>query len=329
MKQTTPELGTNAAETSDRLKRRRMRNRVVPLREKVAMSFEFFPARDEAAARRMGHTVDVLTALGPRFLSVTYGALGAQRDKSIAAVSAIMSRSTAPVAAHLTCVGATVADIDAALDAFLSLGVTRFVALRGDLPKGTDCTVLERSGYRRADQLVAAIRRRGDFDISVATYPEKHPESRDLRQDIDALLAKQDAGATRAITQFFFDTDRFLRFRDDAVRAGVRIPIVPGVLPVHHFANTCRFAGGCGAVVPEWMHQLFNGLDDAPEVREMVATTVATEQCARLIEHGVDHLHFYTLNRSELTAAICRILGLGDGGQRAGGAAGEQGIRSA
>lgn len=312
MTMTSP-FGINLRETLDRLHRRRESSRVVSIRERIVMSFEFFPPKDDEGARRLEDTIDRLAALGPEFFSMTYGAGGSSRDRSLAAVTGMLERGQVPVAAHLTCVGSSAAEIDEAIDAFAARGVRHFVALRGDLPAGADHQLLDGGAYRRADQLVAAIRCRGDFEISVATYPEKHPESRDLDQDIDALKAKQDAGATRAITQFFFDSDNFLRFRDLAVRAGIRIPIVPGILPIVSFAGTRRFADTCGAVIPHWMHELFSTLDDAPEVRDMVATTVATEQCARLIEHGVEHFHFYTLNRPELTSAICHILGLGRG----------------
>lgn len=311
MKEMTGPFRINLQETFERLRRRRRHSSVVSIREKVATSFEFFPPKDEAAGRRLDHTLDALERFEPSFVSVTYGAGGSARNRSARVVSHIASRFPRPVAAHLTCASESRLEVDEALDGFIAAGVRQFVALRGDLPTGADREAVERGGYRRSCELVAAIRRRGDYDVSVGTYPEKHPESTDLRQDIDALLAKQDAGATRAITQFFFDTDCFLRFRDQAVAAGVRIPIVPGVLPIHNFGGTRRFADGCGAVIPAWMDELFSGLDEAPEVRDMVATTVATEQCARLIEHGVEHLHFYTLNRYELTTAICDILGLG------------------
>ncbi len=311
MKEMTGPFRINLQETFERLRRRRRHSPIVSIRENVAMSFEFFPPKDEAAERRLDRTLDALGRLEPAFVSVTYGAGGSARDRSARVVSHVASRFARPVAAHLTCASASRDEVDAALDGFIEAGVRRFVALRGDLPAGAERAAIERGGYRRSHELVAAIRRRGDFEVNVGTYPEKHPDSVDIRQDIDALLAKQDAGATRAITQFFFDTDCFLRFRDQAVAAGVRIPIVPGVLPIHNFGGTRRFADGCGAVIPAWMDELFAGLDEAPEVRDMVATTVATEQCARLIEHGVEHIHFYTLNRFELTTAICDILGLG------------------
>ncbi len=311
MKSDSGPFASNSRETVERLRRRRQRSPLVPIREQVGMSFEFFPPKDEAAGHRMDRTLAALERFEPDFVSVTYGALGSNQQRSVGTVRRIAASYSRPVAAHLTCMGSSAAEIEAAIDTFLDCGVRRFVALRGDLPAGGDESVLKASSYHRAQQLVAAIRRRGDYDISVGTYPEKHPQSADLAQDIDALLAKQDAGADRAITQFFFDTDHYLRFRDRAVAAGVRIPIVPGILPITNYAATRRFADGCGTVTPVWMDQLFDGLDEAPEVRDMVATTVATEQCARLIEHGVDHLHFYTLNRFELTSAICDILGLG------------------
>ncbi len=311
MKEMTGSFRLNLQETFERLRRRRERSPVVSIRERVAMSFEFFPPRDEAAAHRLDRTLQALARLEPDFVSMTYGAGGSSRERSTRAVARVAKLFPRPVAAHLTCIGSSRAEIDSALDEFVDLGVRRFVALRGDLPAGADRGLLDRGDCRHSYELVSAIRRRGDFEINVGAYPEKHPESADIRQDIDALLAKQDAGANRAITQFFFDTDKFLRFRDQAVAAGVRMPIVPGVLPIHNFDGTRRFASTCGAGIPSWMLELFEGLDDAPEVRDMVATTVATEQCARLIEHGVEHLHFYTLNRSELTTAICDILGLG------------------
>jgi methylenetetrahydrofolate reductase (NADPH) len=311
MKETTTRLSANIQETSDRLKRRRDHSRVVSIREKVGMSFEFFPPRDEAGMRRLHKTAARLSLLGPEFFSVTYGAGGSDRGRSTRAVAELIARPHGVVAAHLTCIGSTIEETEAAIDRFIAMGVRQFVALRGDVPRDAGSDSLPRGDLKQAHQLVSLIRRRGDFDVSVATYPEKHPESRNIGQDIDALKAKQDAGAGRAISQFFYDTDRFLKFRDEAIRAGVRIPIVPGVLPVHSFERVHAFAQKCGAVIPQWMKQLFEGLDDVPEVREMVATTVATEQCARLIENGVEHIHFYTLNRADLTGSICNILGLG------------------
>ncbi|GJL80954.1 MAG: methylenetetrahydrofolate reductase [marine bacterium B5-7] len=309
--ESTHSVRTNARETTERLARRRLNSTIRSIRERVTFSFEFFPPGNEAGERRLAKTYDVLTALSPDFTSITYGAGGSNREKSLHTVSALKARSKCEVAAHLTCIGSSRADIDAAIDGFIEIGIDHFVALRGDIPRDAGPDTLISSAFTRADQLVEVIRRRGDFNISVATYPEKHPESANLAQDITALKAKQDAGANRAITQFFFDTDKFLRFRDAAVTAGIRIPIIPGILPVHNYAGTARFAAGCGANIPSWVHELFNGLDDSPEVRAMVATTVATEQCARLIEHGTEHLHFYTLNQHDLASGICQILGLG------------------
>ncbi len=314
-------LGDSIGETIDRLQRRRSSLGIVPLRRQVGVSFEVVPTEERAATERLEAALGELLPLGPEFVSVTYGAGGAGREKTVDTLRAIGERGETPLAAHLTCVGASRGQIDDMLDRYEALGISHIVALRGDPPR--DAVGRAPAGdYRYASDLVAAIKRRGGFAVSVAAYVERHPESNSLEQDIDALKAKQDAGADQAITQFFFDSERFLRFRDRAVAAGITIPLIPGILPVHSFAGLKRFAAGCGATIPDWMEELFQGLDEAPEIRAMVASTVATEMCAQLVEHGVQRFHFYTLNRSELTRAVCRMLGVRESASAGDGAAG-------
>ncbi|MEM7095363.1 MAG: methylenetetrahydrofolate reductase [NAD(P)H] [Actinomycetota bacterium] len=281
------------------------------LRTDLSISFEFFPPNDWAAEARLAQCVDQLVPLQPEFVSVTYGAGGTTQDRTHRTIERIAETADVPVAGHLTCVGATRAEVDRVVDDYLAAGVHHIVALRGDPPAGeTDGTLPD--GYRSAAELVAGIRRRVDdhVEISVAAYPEVHPKAASAAADLDNLKAKFDAGADRAITQFFFDTDVFARFLDSVRKAGIFAPIVPGIMPVTNFANVCRFSERCGTVVPTWMHDLFAGLDDVPEVRQLVAATVAAEQCRRLAEFGITRFHIYTMNRPELAAAVCRILGV-------------------
>ncbi len=264
----------------------------------------------------------MLAAFAPRFSSVTYGAGGADQDKTLAAIDNLRERSPDPVAGHLTCVGKSAAQIDGVIDHYRARGVRHIVALRGDAPSdpSSDGNNGARTvGLGSASDLVSAIRSRpdgADFEISVAAYPEVHPKAASARADMDNLKRKIDAGADRAITQFAFDTEAILRFLDAADRAGITAPIVPGIMPVTNFANISRFSSRCGTRLPPWMPELFDGLDDIPEVRDMVAANVAAEQCKQLAEHGVRDFHFYTMNKPHLTAATCRILGLGAPVQR-------------
>ena len=265
-------------------------------------------------------TVERLAPLGPRFVSVTYGAGGATRDRTHATVTRIERDTGLRAAAHLTCVAATRAEVDAVARRYWDAGIRHVVALRGDPPKDTGRYRPHPDGYAFAADLVDGLKRVADFEISVAAYPEVHPEARDAAADMDNLKRKLDAGATRAITQYFFEVETYLRYLDRVRAAGIDVPVVPGILPVTNFAQVKRFSAMCGATVPAWMADLFEGLDEDPETRKLVAASIAAEQCRALQAAGVDEFHFYTLNRANLTYAIARILGLrpGSGGVRAG-----------
>ncbi|SEP24991.1 5,10-methylenetetrahydrofolate reductase (NAD(P)) [Salinihabitans flavidus] len=273
----------------------------------ISVSFELFPPKTDKGEKSLARNVDRLATAAPDYFSVTYGAGGSTRDRTARVVDMVRRRTGQPVAHHLTCVGASRKEIDAQAARLLEGGITRIVALRGDLPDGQ---TLAADGYADAAELVAGLRRVGDFDISVAAYPEVHPEAASPQADLDHLKRKIDAGANRAITQYTFDTDVILRFIDRARAGGISAPIVPGIMPVANFAGLKAFSAKCGASVPDWVARMFEGLDDAPDTRAMVATSVATEQCRRLMAEGVSEFHFYTLNRPEVTLAICRALGL-------------------
>ena len=277
------------------------------------ISFEFFPPKTPEMEERLWKVVKRLEPLGPRFVSVTYGAGGSTRERTHATVRRIRQDTGLEPAAHLTCVAATSDEIDAVAHAYWEAGVRHIVALRGDPPAGM--TSGERyaphpGGYAFAADLVAGLKRVADFEISVAAYPETHPEAVSDNHDLDNLKQKLDAGANRAITQFFFDVDVFLRFRDRAAAAGIAVPIVPGILPVTNFAQLKRMSATCGASIPAWMAAHFDGLDDDPDTRRLVATSLAAEQCRRLQANGVNEFHFYTLNRADLIVAICHMLGV-------------------
>jgi methylenetetrahydrofolate reductase (NADPH) len=280
----------------------------------VAVSFEFFPPNDDAAASSLWAAIERLAPLRPKFVSVTYGADGSTRSRTHDCVLRILRETDLVVAPHLTCVGAPREDIIAVAEDYWRNGVRHMVALRGDPAAGT----LDASrryqphpgGFAYASDLVTGIRKAASFEISVAAYPEGHPESGTVEADLDNLQRKIDAGANRAITQFFFDTDAFLRYRDRCAARGIGACIVPGILPITRFPQLLRFAERCGASVPQWLRRRFDGLDDDPETRRMIAAHVAIDQVQRLREHGVDEFHFYTLNRAELTYAICHALGL-------------------
>ncbi len=290
-----------------------------PIRPGIDVSFEFFPPATAASEAALASCVDQLEPLDPTFVSVTYGAGGSSQDRTIDTLRSLSETTQMNVAGHLTCVGATKNHVDAVVDEYRSLGVRRIVALRGDAPAGTDGSAVA-GGYATAADLVAGIRaRHGDLDIAVAAYPEVHPKAESAAADLDALKKKFDAGADRAITQFFFDTDAFLRFLEAARSAGITQQIIPGIMPITNVANVIKFSQRCGTVVPAWLPDLFDGLDDIADVRHLVAATVAAEQCRRLAEHGVTSFHFYTMNRPELSAATCRILGVrpvSDGARR-------------
>lgn len=280
-------------------------------RPPLAVSFEFFPPKSDAMEARFWESIGRLAPLRPRFVSVTYGAGGSTRERTLRMVSRIEGETGVSAAAHLTCVGASRAEVDAVVDGYRNAGVTRIVALRGDPPEGAGQPFTPHpDGYRNAAELVAGIRRRGDFDISVAAYPEKHPQSPDWQADIDNLKRKIDAGANRAITQMFFSNGDYLRFLERARRAGIVAPIVPGIQPIHSFRQIAGFAARCGATIPAWLAERFDGLEDDPETHALVAAAVAAEQVLELVDAGVTEFHFYTLNRSNLVLALARLLGI-------------------
>lgn len=274
------------------------------------VSFEFFPPKDEEGEAKLWHTVARLAPFGPAFVSVTYGAGGSTRERTSRVVKRLARESSLTPAAHLTCVGATREEIDEVARDWQAAGIRHIVALRGDAPEGADGYSAHPGGYANAAELTAGLKRIGDFEISVGAYPEVHPDSANRVADLDNLKRKIDAGATRAITQYFFEADTFLRFRDLCDRAGITVPIVPGILPVTNFKTVVRFSKACGAAVPGWMAALFDGLDEDPETRQLVAAGIASELCLKLMDQGVSDFHFYTLNRPQLTGAICRRLGL-------------------
>lgn len=275
-----------------------------------SVSFEFFPPGSEAMEATLWQSIERLKDLLPRFVSVTYGADGSTRARTHAAVARIIKETELTPAPHLTCIGASRGEIDDIARKYWDMGVRHLVALRGDAPKDCESYVPHPDGYAYASDLVAGLLKVADFDISVAAYPEVHPEAPDADFDLDNLKRKLDAGATRAITQFFFDAEVFLRFRERCAQAGIESAIVPGILPITRFPQLQRFAKMCGASVPEWLHERFAGLDDDPETRQMIAASVAIEQVRRLQAEGIEDFHFYTLNRSELTYAICHALGV-------------------
>ena len=280
----------------------------------VAVSFEFFPPSDETMGQQLWEAVQRLAPLEPNFVSVTYGADGSTRSRTHECVLRILRETNLTVAPHLTCVGASRAEVLRIAQDYWQQGVRHLVALRGDAaaanlsPDGRYRP--HAAGFAYASDLVAGLTGVGNFDLSVAAYPEGHPESGGVDADLDNFQRKVDAGAGRAITQFFFDTDVFLRYRDRCAAAGIRVPLVPGILPITRFPQMLRFAERCGATVPVWLRRHVDGVADDPETRRMIAANVAIEQVQRLRLHGVDEFHFYTLNRAELTYAICHALGL-------------------
>ena len=283
-------------------------NRSSGIRPQV--SFEFFPPATEAMEKTLWESVKRLSVLEPRFVSVTYGADGSTRERTHAAVRRIISETNLTAAPHLTCIGATRGEIDDIARQYWDMGIRHIVALRGDPPKDQAQYQPHKDGYAYASDLVAGLTKVADFDISVAAYPEVHPEAPDPKFDLDNLKRKLDAGAHRAITQFFFDIELYLRFRDTCATAGIEANIVPGILPITRFPQLQRFAEMCGASVPAWLHERFEGLNDDAQTRQMIAASVAIEQVRLLQSQGVDEFHFYTLNRSELTYAICHALGV-------------------
>lgn len=275
-----------------------------------AVSFEFFPPATPELQQRLWQALERLSPLAPRFVSVTYGAGGSTRERTHDTVVAIQKRLGLRPAAHLTCVGADKGEIESAARRYWQSGIRHVVALRGDPPDGQGKFTPHPHGYVCAAELVEGLKRVADFEISVAAHPEGHPDAVSPQADLENLKRKQDAGAARGISQFFFDVDVFLRFRDAASRAGVYMPLVPGILPVTNFRQAQKFAARCGASVPASLARHFEGLDDDPETRKLVAAHIAGEQCRKLQAEGVHEFHFYTLNRAELTRAICHLLGV-------------------
>jgi methylenetetrahydrofolate reductase (NADPH) len=276
----------------------------------IQVSFEFFPPKTDAMAETLWASIQTLAPLEPRFVSVTYGAGGSTRERTHATVERILKETALTPAAHLTCVGATREEVDAVARDYWHLGVRHIVALRGDSPEPGGRYQPHPQGYRDAVELVAGLKAVAPFDISVAAYPEVHPDSSSRKFDLENLKRKVDAGADRAITQFFFSSESFFRFRDEAAAAGIDAEIVPGILPISNVATTRRFAETCGAAIPTWLDRMFEGLDDLPSARQLIAATVAAELAGQLYAGGVRHFHFYTLNRAELSYAICHLLGV-------------------
>lgn len=275
----------------------------------VAVSFEFFPPKSEKMEAQLWDAVQQLKPLDPSFVSVTYGAGGSTRERTHATVARIIAEAELPAAAHLTCVGASRAEIREVAEHYWEAGVRHIVALRGDAGEPGAPFAPHPEGFANAAELVKGLKEIADFEISVAAYPETHPDADCPQADIDNLKRKLDAGATRAISQFFFSADTFFRFRDELAKNGIEQPVLPGILPVTNVAQARKFAGACGAQIPEWMDGLFEGLDERPAARQLVAATVAAELCRRLYAGGVRDFHFYTLNRPELAYAICHMLG--------------------
>jgi methylenetetrahydrofolate reductase (NADPH) len=273
------------------------------------VSFEFFPPKSEKMEEHLWNTMTTLAPLGPRFVSVTYGAGGSTRERTHNTVARIAKHTSIAAAAHLTCVEASRAEIDEVIDAYWEAGVRHIVALRGDPPIAGARFEAHPDGYASAAELVDGVLKRHPFEVSVSAYPETHPEAPSPQCDIDNFKRKLDAGATRGITQFFFEPDTFFRFRDACATAGIDSEIVPGVMPVTNVAAIQRMSAMTGTAVPDWLGRLFDGLDEHPAARQLVAATVAAELCRRLYAGGVRHFHFYTLNRAELSYAICHLLG--------------------
>jgi methylenetetrahydrofolate reductase (NADPH) len=276
----------------------------------IDVSFEFFPPKTEKMEATLWESVKTLEPLAPRFVSVTYGAGGSTRERTHATVARIVRETSIPAAAHLTCVNATRDEVDAIARAYWEVGVRHIVAIRGDPPEAGASFAPHPGGYANAAELVAGLKQVAPFEISVAAFPECHPDSPNVAADIDNLKRKIDAGANRATTQFFFDPECFFRYQEKVAAAGIGIEILPGIMPVTNFAAISRMAAMNGTAVPAWVGRLFEGLDDLPAARQLVAATVAAELCAQLYAGGVRQFHFYTLNRAELSYAICHLLGL-------------------
>jgi len=277
----------------------------------LQVSFEFFPPKTEKMEQTLWESIDRLAPLNPNFVSVTYGAGGSTRERTHKTVARLVKETNLKPAAHLTCVGATRADIDSVVQDYWDAGVRHIVALRGDAPDGAGAKYEAFSGgYATSVDLINGIKRIGDFEISVSAYPEKHPDSPTVQADIDMLKAKVDAGATRAMTQFFFDNDHYYRYLDRVRDAGIDIPISPGIWSIVNFEQAARFAAATGTEIPAWLAQRYEGLENDPETRKLVAAAVAVEQVMDLLDNGITNFHFYTMNRADLVYAICHMLGM-------------------
>ncbi|MBO6509313.1 MAG: methylenetetrahydrofolate reductase [NAD(P)H] [Roseibium sp.] len=278
----------------------------------ITASFEFFPPKSDKMAETLWNTVQRLAPLNPSFVSVTYGAGGSTRERTHKTVERILKETDLAPAAHLTCVGASQEEIDGIVKDYWDLGVRSLVALRGDPLEGIGTRYTpHNNGYPYASDLVAGIKKIANFDISVSGYPEKHPESGSWQSEIDNLKRKVDAGADRIITQYFFDNDLFDAYLDRIAAAGINVPVVPGILPIHNFEQTMVFSAKCGTSIPQWVARRFSGLNHDPETRKLVGVSIACEQVMDLVDRGINDFHFYTMNRAELTFAICHMLGMG------------------
>ena len=286
---------------------------IIANKRNINVSFEFFPPKNEDMETRLWNSVNNLNTLNPDFVSVTYGAGGTTRKRTHDTIKRIIDNTNLKPAAHLTCVCATKQDVDDIINNYYDIGVRHIVALRGDMPSSRPNYQLHPDGYQYCNELVYAIKKKyPDIEVTVAGYPEKHPESLNFDQDIDNLKRKIDAGADRIITQFFFDSDLYFRFVDRCQKRNINVPIIPGILPVSNVKQMVHFAKICGANIPKWMIEIFNGLDERVETRKIMAGVVAIELCRLLHQGGVSNFHFYTLNRSDLVMAICHILGVKD-----------------
>lgn len=278
----------------------------------ITASFEFFPPKSDKMAETLWNTVQRLAPLHPSFVSVTYGAGGSTRERTHKTVERILKETDLAPAAHLTCVGASQEEIDGIVKDYWDLGVRHLVALRGDPLEGIGTRYTpHNNGYPYASDLVSGIKKIANFDISVSGYPEKHPESGSWQTEIDNLKRKVDAGADRIITQYFFDNDVFDAYLDRIAAAGINIPVIPGILPIHNFEQTMVFSAKCGTSIPQWLARRFAGLSNDPETRKLVGVSVACEQAMDLVDRGINDFHFYTMNRADLTYAICHMLGMG------------------
>lgn len=283
---------------------------VVLNNRELNVSFEFFPPKNDEMEAKLWDAVSKLKNLKPSFVSVTYGAGGSTRERTHQTIKRIIDDTNLKPASHLTCIGASKEEVNEVLRSYWEIGVRHIVALRGDMPASSPNYQLHPNGYKYANELVEGIKKIADFEISVAGYPEKHPEAKSLDEDIDHLKRKVDAGASRIITQFFFDADVYFSFVDKCRKRGINVPIVPGILPVTNVKQAKHFANMCGAKIPKWMDRIFENMDERHETRQLIAGIVATELCRILHNNGVNDFHFYTLNRADLTSAICHVLGI-------------------